>query len=117
MSSSSSRLQRPHDHAAPGASVCSVPPLTPRKRLAKRTAQRSWTLFHQNHKGRHDARGHRRRTLRAGSVPNAIHLRSLLEFEFMQRALLGVLKTVKPEAIHAAVRRAVDVFVAGYQRR
>jgi AcrR family transcriptional regulator len=47
----------------------------------------------------------------------AIHLLSLLESEFMQRALLGVLKPVKPEAINGAVRRAVEVFLCGYQRR
>jgi len=47
----------------------------------------------------------------------AIHLLSLLESEFMQRALLGVLKSVKLEAINAAVRRAVEVFLSGYQRR
>ena len=47
----------------------------------------------------------------------AIHLLSLLESELMQRALLGVLGPVKPEAISSAVRRAVEVFMSGYQRR
>jgi len=47
----------------------------------------------------------------------AIHFLSLLESELMQRALLGVLGSVKPEAISGAVRRAVEVFMAGYQRR
>ena len=47
----------------------------------------------------------------------AIHFLSLLESELMQRALLGVLGSVKPEAISGAVRRAVEVFISGYQRR
>ena len=47
----------------------------------------------------------------------AIHLLSLIESEFMQRGLLGVLKPVKPETIKGAVRRAVEVFLSGYQRR
>ncbi len=47
----------------------------------------------------------------------AIHLMSLLESELMQRALLGVLDSVKPEAISGAARRAVEVFMSGYQRR
>jgi AcrR family transcriptional regulator len=47
----------------------------------------------------------------------AMHLLSLLESEFMQRALLGVLKPVKSEAINGAARRAVEVFLSGYNRR
>jgi len=47
----------------------------------------------------------------------AIHFLSLLESELMQRALLGVLGSVKPEAISGAVRRAVEAFMSGYQRR
>jgi AcrR family transcriptional regulator len=47
----------------------------------------------------------------------AIHLLSLLESEFMQRALLGILKSVRQEAINGAVRRAVEVFLSGYQPR
>lgn len=47
----------------------------------------------------------------------SIHLLSLLESELLQRVLLGVLESVKPEAISGAVRRAVDVFMSGYQRR
>jgi AcrR family transcriptional regulator len=47
----------------------------------------------------------------------AIHLLSLLESELLQRVLLGVLDSVKPEVISGAVRRAVEVFMSGYQRR
>jgi hypothetical protein len=46
----------------------------------------------------------------------AMHLLSLLESELLQRVLLGVLNTAKPEAIKGAVRRAVDVFLSGYGR-
>src|SRR5579863_451560 len=47
----------------------------------------------------------------------AMHLLSLLESEFLQRVLLGVIETVKPESLSGAVRRAVDVFLFGYERR
>ena len=47
----------------------------------------------------------------------AIHLLSLLESELLLRVLLGVVDAVKPEALSGAVRRAVDVFLLGYQRR
>ncbi len=47
----------------------------------------------------------------------AIHLLSLLESELMQRTLLGIIKSVKPETVNGAVRRAVEVFLAGYVRR
>ena|ERR1700693_4788088 len=47
----------------------------------------------------------------------AIHLLSLLESELLQRVLLGVLDSVKPEMISGAVRRAVEAFISGYQRR
>jgi len=47
----------------------------------------------------------------------AIHLLSLLESELLQRVLLGVINTVKPESLSGAVRRAVDVFLSGYERR
>ena len=47
----------------------------------------------------------------------AIHLLSLLESELLQRVLLGVIDVVKPEALNGAVRRAVDVFLFGYERR
>jgi AcrR family transcriptional regulator len=47
----------------------------------------------------------------------AMHLLSLLESELLQRVLLGVMGSVKPEAAKSAVRRAVEVFLLGYQRR
>jgi len=47
----------------------------------------------------------------------AIHLLSLLESELLQRVLLGVIDTVRPEALSGIVRRAVDVFLSGYERR
>jgi AcrR family transcriptional regulator len=47
----------------------------------------------------------------------AMHLLSLLESELLQRVLLGVMDSVKPEAIRGVVRRAVEVFLSGYQRR
>ena len=47
----------------------------------------------------------------------AIHLLSLLESELLQRVLLGVLDSVKPETVKGVVRRAVEVFLSGYQRR
>jgi hypothetical protein len=47
----------------------------------------------------------------------AIHLLSLLESELLQRVLLGVIDTVKPEALSGAVRRAVEVFLSGYRQR
>jgi len=46
----------------------------------------------------------------------AMHLLSLLESELLQRMLLGVMDTVKPEALRGAVRRAVEVFLSGYGR-
>ena len=47
----------------------------------------------------------------------AMHLLSLLESELLQRVLLGVMDAVKPEAAKGVVRRAVEVFLSGYQRR
>ncbi len=47
----------------------------------------------------------------------AMHLLSLLESEFLQRFLLGILEAVTPDATAAAVRRAIDVFLNGYARR
>jgi hypothetical protein len=47
----------------------------------------------------------------------AMHLLSLIESELLQRVLLGVIDSVKPEAVNGAVRRAVDVFLSGYERR
>jgi AcrR family transcriptional regulator len=45
----------------------------------------------------------------------AIHLLSLLESELLQRVLLGVMDLVKPQAVKAAARRAVEVFLSGYE--
>jgi hypothetical protein len=47
----------------------------------------------------------------------AIHLLSLLESELLQRVLLGVIDNVKPESLSGPVRRAVEVFLSGYERR
>ncbi len=60
----------------------------------------------------------KRETLRTADPKiAAMHLLSLLESELLQRVLLGVIQCVKPEAINGAVRRAVDVFLSGYERR
>jgi AcrR family transcriptional regulator len=47
----------------------------------------------------------------------AVHFLSLLESELLQRVLLGVMDSVRPAAVKGVVRRAVEVFLAGYQRR
>jgi len=47
----------------------------------------------------------------------AMHLLGLLESELLQRVLLGVMESVRPDAMSGAVRRAVDVFLFGYGRR
>jgi hypothetical protein len=47
----------------------------------------------------------------------AVYLLSLLESELLQRVLLGVMDSVKPETVKGAARRAVAVFLSGYQRR
>jgi AcrR family transcriptional regulator len=47
----------------------------------------------------------------------AMHFLSLLESELLQRVLLGVIDTVRPDTISGAVRRAVDAFLSGYERR
>jgi AcrR family transcriptional regulator len=46
----------------------------------------------------------------------AVHLLSLLESELLQRVLLGVMESVTPAAAKSVVRRAVEVFLSGYQR-
>jgi AcrR family transcriptional regulator len=46
----------------------------------------------------------------------AIHLLSLLESEFLQRVLLGMMDAVKPGSVKGAIVRAVEVFLLGYQR-
>jgi hypothetical protein len=45
-----------------------------------------------------------------------MHLLSLLESELLQRVLLGVEVSLKPDSLKASVRRAVEVFLSGYQR-
>jgi len=63
-------------------------------------------------------KGMKRGILRAGDPKTAaIHLLSLLESELLQRVLLGVMDSVKPDAFSGAVRRAVEVFLSGYARR
>lgn len=63
-------------------------------------------------------KGMKRGALRTADPKTAaMHLLSLLESEFLQRMLLSVIDSVKPEVIRAAVRRAVDVFLSGYNRR
>ncbi len=63
-----------------------------------------------------------RRAMKRGILRNAdgkiaaMHLLSLLESELLQRVLLGIEVPVKPETLKASVRRAVDVFLSGYQR-
>ena len=47
----------------------------------------------------------------------AMQLLSLLESEFLQRVLLGVVSSVKPEALNSAARRAVETFLSAYGRR
>ena len=59
----------------------------------------------------------KRGVLRTGDPKTAaVHLLSLLESELLQRVLLGVMDAVKPEADKGVVRRAVEVFLSGYQR-
>lgn len=63
-----------------------------------------------------------RRAMKRGSLRSAdariaaMQLLSLLESELLQRMLLGVEVSVKPEGLRASVRRAVEVFLSGYQR-
>ena len=62
-----------------------------------------------------------RRAMKRGSLRSAdakiaaMQLLSLLESELLQRVLLGVEGSVKPEGFKASVRRAVEVFLSGYQ--
>jgi AcrR family transcriptional regulator len=63
-------------------------------------------------------KGMKRETLRTGDPKiAAMQLLSLLESEFLQRVLLGVVSSVKPEALNSAARRAVETFLSGYERR
>ena len=62
-------------------------------------------------------KGMKRGSLRAGDPKTAaMQLLSLLESEFLQRVLLGVVNSVKPEALNTAARRAVETFLSGYGR-
>lgn len=62
-----------------------------------------------------------RRAMKRGSLRSAdakiaaMQLLSLLESELLQRVLLGVEVSLKPDALKANVRRAVEVFLSGYQ--
>jgi AcrR family transcriptional regulator len=47
----------------------------------------------------------------------AMQFLGLLEAELLQRVLLGIVSTVKPETLNSATRRAVETFLAGYARR
>lgn len=64
-----------------------------------------------------------RRAMKRGALRNAdakiaaMQLLSLLEAELLQRALLGIVDSLKPEALKASARRAVEVFLSGYQPR
>lgn len=62
-------------------------------------------------------RAMKRGGLRSGDAKvAAMHLLSLLESELLQRVLLGVEVSLKPDSLKASVRRAVEVFLSGYQR-
>ena len=62
-----------------------------------------------------------RRAMKRGGLRSAdakvaaMHLLSLLESELLQRVLLGVEVSLKPDSLKASVRRAVEVFLSGYQ--
>jgi AcrR family transcriptional regulator len=64
-----------------------------------------------------------KKAMKRGALRNAdpktaaMQLLSLLESEFLQRVLLGVVSSVKPEALNSAARRAVETFLSGYGRR
>jgi AefR-like transcriptional repressor, C-terminal domain len=45
-----------------------------------------------------------------------MQLLSLLESELLQRVLLGVVSSVRPEALNSAARRAIETFLSGYAR-
>lgn len=63
-------------------------------------------------------KGMKRGVLRAGDPKTAaMQLLSLFESEFLQRVLLGVVNSVKHEALNSAARRAVETFLSGYGRR
>jgi AcrR family transcriptional regulator len=63
-------------------------------------------------------KGMKRGALRTADPKTAaMQLLSLLESELLQRVLLGVVSSVKPEALNSAARRAVETFLSGYGRR
>ena len=63
-------------------------------------------------------KGMKRGALRTADPKTAaMQLLSLLESELLQRVLLGILSSVKPEALNSAARRAVETFLSGYGRR
>jgi AcrR family transcriptional regulator len=63
-------------------------------------------------------KGMKRGTLRTADPKTAaMQLLSLLEAELLQRVLLGIVSSVKPEALNSAARRAVETFLSGYGRR
>ncbi len=60
----------------------------------------------------------KRGTLRSADPKTAaMQFLSLLESELLQRVLLGISSSVKPEALNSAARRAVETFLSGYARR
>jgi AcrR family transcriptional regulator len=60
----------------------------------------------------------RRGALRTADPKSAaMQFLSLLESELLQRLMLGMIHSVKPETIKGAVRRAVETFLTGYERR
>jgi AcrR family transcriptional regulator len=62
-------------------------------------------------------KGMKRGALRTADPKTAaMQLLSLLESELLQRILLGVVSSVKPEALNSAARRAVETFLSGYGR-
>lgn len=63
-------------------------------------------------------KGMKRGALRTADPKTAaMQLLSLLEAETLQRVLLGIVSSVKPEALNSAARRAVETFLSGYGRR
>lgn len=63
-------------------------------------------------------KGMKRGALRTADPKTAaMQLLSLLEAELLQRVLLGVVSSVKPEALNSATRRAVETFLSGYGRQ
>jgi AefR-like transcriptional repressor, C-terminal domain len=62
-------------------------------------------------------KGMKRGALRTADPKTAaMQFLSLLDSEFLQRVLLGIVSAVKPEALNSAARRAVETFLSGYAR-